>query len=141
MLECVEDEETLNMDWRTTVLLHWGRALYHSGRGVEAKTLLTDWYEQHNGEVPDALFLEWLMRITLFEEGDWEKAGELLAKANTMKQIWAKRPSQERAYNTLCELYYRNLELPGYALRKARNTDRKKPVRRRDGLLSMKAGY
>ena len=135
----VEGEE-MGLDMRTRVLTHWAQTLYYAGRGEEALALMRDWDERHGAESHSAEYLKWAMRLALFEKGDWSAASRVLAHANKLKQEWQRKPSEQRAYEALAEMYFENIGLTDYQLLRARGIEKKTPVGRRDSLLSMGGG-
>ena len=131
--EYVEGND-LELRVRADVLRHWARTLYLMGHGQEALALVRDWDKRHGTETHDAEYLKLKMMLALFECADWEEAGRVLEHANSMKSEWQRKPSQQRAYEALCNLYFKNIGLMDYQLLRWREQEKKKPYRRRDSL-------
>ena len=135
----IEGDE-LVLEARADVLTHWARTLYYMGRGEEALNLMRDWDTRYGADVRSAEYLQWAMRLALFEKGDWATASRVLAHANKRRQDWQRQPSEQRAYDALARMYFENIGLTDYQLLRWRNMEKKTPVGRRDSLLSMGGG-
>ncbi len=134
------DEEVMGLTQRTDTLTSWCRALYLAGRGEEAWVLMSEWVKKHGRQINSARFLEWRMRLALFEKADWEAAGNVLAEANLQQDIWDRRPSEQRSYAALSEMYYDCINLAEYELKRARSEEKKIVTRRLDPVRTISGG-
>ncbi len=134
------DEGVMGLPQRTDTLVHWCKVLYLTGHGGEACALMTEWTRKHGRVVQSARLLEWRMRLALFEKADWEAAGNVLAEANLQRDIWERRPSEQRSYAALSEMFYNCMNLAEYELKRARSIEKKMPFQRRDPLRTISGG-
>ncbi|MCA1809707.1 MAG: hypothetical protein LC725_09710 [Lentisphaerae bacterium] len=133
-LRAYAEAEELHLIARTRVVTHWSKALFFTDRHPgAAERLLTGWWLRFAEELNDPEFFEQYMRVLLFEAGDWERAGILLERANVLRNQWTE-PTQRTLYERTANLYYKNIFLLGYELRRVRGLEihaRHKKVRER----------
>lgn len=115
-------EENLSLGVRSRIVMQWGNVLYRRGFGLEAESLFMAWWEKYGHKIESAEFFEKFIRVELFEKGDWEMAGRLLAHANGMTPKWTKT-SERIAYERTAALYFESLFLAEYELKRVRGME------------------
>ncbi len=118
-LRRVAGNADLPLDARTPVITAWARALYHTGQTERAERCLLAWQQRHGDAIRDARFLAMLMAVYLFGYGDWERADAIRTAANARAGSF-NRPADRREHERLHRVFYQNLALPGYDLRRLR---------------------
>ncbi|MGI6087863.1 MAG: hypothetical protein ACOYCD_07990 [Kiritimatiellia bacterium] len=127
--------EQLHLIARTRIISHWSRALYFAGdNNGAAERLMTWWWGKYAEQLDDPEFFAQYMRVLLFEAGDWERAGELLERANVLSEKWTD-PTPRASYEKTANLYYKNIFFLDYELRRTRGIDMNERREKRKGNL------
>ena len=110
----------LPLDMRMRFVAHWGDVLFLNGRGQEAETLLLGWMRMHPDVAISAYVMQVMMKITILDAANWERASQLLAFADEHSDRLSGTLEQEM-YRRMTALYYELSVLPEYELLRRRH--------------------
>lgn len=111
------DDERIPLEWRTQMV--WCRAgqLEYVGEMKKAGMLLDGWWRRYGDAIEGAEFFNIYLRVSLFGEGNWEKAAGILDRATALAPSW-KSSFYVRQFEAMTRTYYLCLRMPGYELQR-----------------------
>ncbi len=110
----------LSLATRTPVVTAWARALYNTGQTERAEHCLLAWQQRHGDDIRDARFYAMLVAVPLFGRGDWQRADAIRTAVNARADRFFTTHRARREHEMLHRVYYQNLALPDYELRRLR---------------------
>ena len=111
------DDERIPLEWRTRMVWRRARQLDYVGEMTKAVTLLDGWWRRYGDAIEGAEFFHIYLRVSLFGEGNWEKAADILERATALAPSW-KRSFYVSQFKAMTRTYYLCIRMPGYELQR-----------------------
>ncbi len=119
--------ETVPLSSRTRYVSMWADHLYRKGKVKKADRLLNRWWTEHGKQIVSADYYSSFMWVALFGNGSWKSARTILDSTTELQKQW-KKPSDRRRFASIVKVYYDNIFIPGYELKRKRHADLKKQM-------------